>query len=155
MRHNGHASLISLESLFPTKYSVWWMVNETDGASASESKLYANMLRWLRQGKHSSSAHSCCSGPLAGAQTAAARRSENPIPQTVVLRQGNAVTAALLELFHAFAAQEAERGRADGRRLVVDPTPLREALAAHKAAAFGIGVSQGYVGTTVCHCRKA
>ena len=58
------------------------------------------------------------------------------------LRQGNAVTAALLELFLAFAAQEAERGRADGRRLVVDPTRLREALAAFKAAAFRIGVLQ-------------
>lgn len=58
------------------------------------------------------------------------------------LRQGNAVTAALLELFLAFAAQEAERGRADGRRLIVDPTRLREALAAYKAAAFRIGASQ-------------
>ena len=53
------------------------------------------------------------------------------------------MTAALLELFLTFAAQEAEHGRADGRRLVVDPTRLREALAAFKAAAFRIGVSQG------------
>ncbi|KAK9830628.1 hypothetical protein WJX81_006901 [Elliptochloris bilobata] len=53
--------------------------------------------------------------------------------------QGNAVTAGLLELFRAFAAQDAERGRPDGRRLVVDPTPLREALAAYNAAAFRIG----------------
>lgn len=66
-------------------------------------------------------------------------KSPNPNPR---LRQGNAVTAALLELFLAFAAQEAERGRADGRRLVVDPTRLREALAAFKAAAFRIGESR-------------
>ena len=55
------------------------------------------------------------------------------------------MTAALLELFLAFAAQEAERGRADGRRLVVDPTRLREALAAFKAAAFRIGAPQATV----------
>lgn len=54
------------------------------------------------------------------------------------------MTAALLELFRAFAAQEAERGRADGRRLIVDPTPLREALAAYKAAAFRIGGVTGF-----------
>ena len=56
------------------------------------------------------------------------------------LRQGNAVTAALLELFRAFAAQDVERGRAEGRRAIVDPTLLRKALAAYNAAAFRIGV---------------
>lgn len=46
------------------------------------------------------------------------------------LRQSNADTAALLELFLAYAARETERGRVNGRRLIVDPMRLREALAA-------------------------
>ena len=58
------------------------------------------------------------------------------------LRQGNAVTAGMLELFRSWAAQDVERGRADGRRLIVDPTPLRKALAAYNAAAFRMGASQ-------------
>jgi len=50
------------------------------------------------------------------------------------------VTAGLLGLFRAFAQQEAERGRANDRRSqVVDPTSLREALAASNAASFRIG----------------
>lgn len=54
--------------------------------------------------------------------------------------QGNAVTAGLLGLFSAFARQEAERSRApDGARAPVDPTPLRQALAAYSAASFRIG----------------
>jgi len=53
------------------------------------------------------------------------------------------VTAGLLALFNAFAQQEANRsggGGGGGQRQVVDPTQLREALAAFDAASFSQGM---------------
>ncbi len=57
------------------------------------------------------------------------------------------MTAGLLALFNAFAQQEASRsggggggGGGGGQRQVVDPTQLREALAAFDAASFTQGV---------------
>jgi len=50
------------------------------------------------------------------------------------------VTAGLLALFNAFAQQEADRsGGGGGQRQVVDPTQLREALAAFDPASFSQG----------------
>lgn len=49
-----------------------------------------------------------------------------------MLRQGNAVVAALADLFGQFEG-------AGGARAVVAPTALREALHAHDPAAFSLG----------------
>ncbi len=53
--------------------------------------------------------------------------------------QGNAVVAALVELFHDFAAEEA-KAQKRGKRQVVSPAALRRALHSWSEAKFHVGV---------------
>ncbi len=63
------------------------------------------------------------------------------------------MTAGLLALFNAFAQQEADRSGGGGaQRQVVDPTQLREALAAFNAASFSQGTPSPAPWALTAHC---